>query len=63
MPPANGIDAQALSRFPRFANLPQLRLRDLASAMSVWRFERRERIYVRSEASTSLNICFGEWPS
>ena len=56
MVPATGVDIATLSRFQRFANLPQLKLRSLASAMSVWRFERRERIYVRREASRNLYI-------
>jgi CRP-like cAMP-binding protein len=53
---ATQVDAQTLSRFQRFANLPQPKLRRLASAMSVWRFERRERIYVRSEPSRNLYL-------
>lgn len=56
MIPANRISAEALSHFQRFANLPQPKLRRLAAAMSVIRFERRERIYLRRNASRSLYI-------
>jgi CRP/FNR family transcriptional regulator, cyclic AMP receptor protein len=56
MVPASRVDAEALSRFHRFANLPRPKLRRLAAAMSVWRFQRRERIYVRKEASGNLYI-------
>src|SRR6516225_7858539 len=56
MVPASSVDIATLSRFQRFANLPQLKLSSLASAMSVWRFERRERIYVQREASRNLYI-------
>jgi CRP/FNR family cyclic AMP-dependent transcriptional regulator len=56
MVPVTRMDMATLSRFQRFANLPQSKLRGLASAMSVWRFERRERIYVRREASRNLYI-------
>jgi signal-transduction protein with cAMP-binding, CBS, and nucleotidyltransferase domain len=50
------VEAQTLSRFQRFANLPQPKLRSLASTMSVWRFERQERIYVRSEPSRNFYV-------
>jgi CRP-like cAMP-binding protein len=56
MVPVNRVDMNALSRFTRFANLPQARVSRLAVAMSAWRFERRERIYQQGEASRSLYI-------
>jgi CRP/FNR family transcriptional regulator, cyclic AMP receptor protein len=56
MVPATRMDAQTLSRFQRFANLPQPKLRGLVSAMSAWRFDPRERIYVRREPSKNLYV-------
>ncbi len=56
MKTAGRVDAKMLSRFQRFANLPQPKLRSLATAMTVWRFERRERIYARREVSRNLYI-------
>lgn len=50
------MDAEALSRFPRFSKLPRPKLRRLVAAMSVWRFQRRERIYARQETSRNLYI-------
>jgi CRP/FNR family transcriptional regulator len=53
---ATGLDPATLSRFPRFAYLPLPKLRNLANAMTVWRFERREQIYVQRQESKSLYI-------
>jgi CRP-like cAMP-binding protein len=56
MVPVNQVDSGTLSRFPKFANLSQAKLRRLAAAMSAWRFQRRERIYAEGEPSRSLYI-------
>jgi hypothetical protein len=44
MGPGNRLETDTLSHFPRFAKLPRPKLRRLVAAMSVWRFQRRERI-------------------
>ena len=54
MVPAPRMDSRTLTRFQRFSDLPHPKLQRLASAMSTWRFERRERIYVRNESSRNL---------
>jgi CRP/FNR family transcriptional regulator, cyclic AMP receptor protein len=56
MVPVNRADIDMLLRFPRFADLPQAKLGRLAAAISVWRFQRRERIYAQQEPSTNLYI-------
>ncbi len=56
MVPATRVDTEALSRLQKFANLPQVKLRRLAAAMSPWHFQRRERIYARKDSSSSLYI-------
>jgi len=50
------VDADVLSRFDGFANIPRHKLMRLAAAMSVWRFQRRERIFTRNEAARNLYI-------
>lgn len=50
------VDADALSRFEGFANIPRAKLTHLAAAMSVWRFQRRERIFTRNEVAKNLYI-------
>lgn len=50
------VDADALSRFEGFATIPRAKLTRLAAAMSVWRFQRRERIFTRNEAARNLYI-------
>jgi CRP/FNR family transcriptional regulator len=52
----NPVDTLALSRFSRFTNVHRARLMRLAAAASVWRFQRRERIYAQGETSKSLYI-------
>lgn len=56
MAPVNRIDIDALSRFPKFANVPRAKLNRLISASSVWRFQRRERIYAQRQPSSNLYI-------
>lgn len=56
MVPAAKIGVAKLSRFQKFTNLPQSKLRSLTAAMSIWRFDRREPIFLRREASRSLYI-------
>lgn len=56
MPSATRVDADALSRFERFAHVPRPKLTRLAAAMSVWSFQRRERIFMRKEAAKHLYI-------
>jgi len=48
--------AGVLSQFPGFSNLPRPKLARLATAISVWRFARRERIYARKDTSKNLHI-------
>jgi CRP-like cAMP-binding protein len=59
MVPATRVDPETLSRFQRFANLPRPKLRRLALAMTVYNFERRERIYFQREESNNLYILLG----
>lgn len=47
---------EMLSRFKRFTALPESKLKSLAAAMSVWSFQRRERIYLRKAASKHLYV-------
>jgi len=54
--PTTRVDVAALLRFQRFTKVPQAKLRRLATAMSVRRFERRAPIYVRSQPSSNLYI-------
>src|SRR6516164_311188 len=56
MVPVNRVDIDTLSRFPRFTNLHRAKLMRLKAAVSVWRFQRRERIYGQGETSRSLYI-------
>ena len=50
------VDADALSRFEGFANVPRANLTRLAAAISVCQFQRRERIFTRNEAAKNLYI-------
>jgi len=50
------VEADTLSRFEGFANIPRAKLTHLAAAMSVWRFQRRERIFARNEVANNLYI-------
>jgi CRP-like cAMP-binding protein len=56
MVPMNRVDTHTLSSFPKFADLPDAKFSRLAGAMSIWRFQRRERIYAQGETSRSLYI-------
>ena len=56
MVPVTRVDADTLSQFEGFANVPQAKLVPMAAAMSVWRFQRRERIFTRNEAARNLYI-------
>ncbi len=50
------VDAEALSRLEGFANVARTNLARLATAISVWHFQRRERIFTRDEAAKNLYI-------
>lgn len=56
MIPVNQVDIGTISRLPRFANLSRAKLERLTAAISVWRFQRRERIYTQGEPSRSVYI-------
>jgi CRP-like cAMP-binding protein len=53
------IDADRLSRFETFSQVTRTKLDRLAAAATVWRFQRRFRIFTGKESATYLYILLG----